>query len=308
LLGVLLLQWSWRWLFVVNLPLLALLIPQAARCLPAHGAEAVRGLDWRGAALLAVSLGSLALMLNESEAALQGPGEGWLTTLALLLVAVAGLWSFFRVERSALNPVVSPLLMRLPSMRAVSVLALATGFVEATMVFLPTLAVVAFGVTARMASLMLLPLVAALIVGSLVAGRVLDRSGPVIVIRVGVVLIVAGLAILGSRAPSVVTFYGGGLAVGFGLASLLGAPLRFVAQRAAGPGRRGASQGVLTVFLGTGRLAGAAMIGGIVPSGDVETDGYRMAMLLVAAVCALSLTATRWLASDHDRPAGGETR
>jgi MFS family permease len=180
-------------------------------------------------------------------------------------------------------------------MRAVGVLAVATGFVEATMVFLPTLAVVAFAVSAQRASLMLLPLVGALIVGSVVAGRVLDRIGPVPVIRAGMSLIIAGLAIFGLLPPGTASFYGGGLAVGLGLASLLGAPLRFVAHRVAGAGHRGASQGLVNVFLGAGRLAGAAMIGGLVPAADVETTGFRQAMLLVAVLCTASLAVTGWL-------------
>ena len=291
-LGAILLPFSWRWLFLLNLPLLAVLLPLAARVLPgASGADA-RKPDLLGASLMALLLAVLAVLLTRVDSLLDSRLSGYLLIVggfSVLAVLATQLW---RVELRAESPLLPPKLLTSRPMRSVGVLAVATGFVEATMVFLPTLAVAAFAVTPQRASMMLLPLVAALIVGSTVAGRLLDRWGPVPIIRGGMSLIVIGLAVLGLREPDGLSFYTGGLAVGLGLASLLGAPLRFLAQRIAGPAARGASQGILTVFLGTGRLAGAALIGGIVPSGSVETDGFRLAMLLIAAICAASLMLT----------------
>ncbi len=294
-LGALLLTWSWRWLFVINLPLVVLLMFSTVRAMPRGSALTRRRVDWIGAAALAVALLSLALVLSGAGSLVIGTRWGQVAAVVLLLVATVSAALFVRVEQRIEHPILSPLLMRDSRMRAISALALATGFVEATMVFLPTLAVIAFAVDARSASMMMLPLVAALIVGSVVAGRLLDRVGPARVIFGGMILIVAGLAILALQEPTAVSFYSGALAVGFGLASLLGAPLRFVVLKISGDNQRAAGQGVLTVFLGVGRLAGAALIGGIVPAGDVESDGFRTAMLVVAGMCALSLIAIRWL-------------
>ena len=233
--------------------------------------------------------------------------RGYLSMLLLASLAVVGFSTFFWVEKRAEKPIVLPMLLRLPAMRAVAILAMATGFVEATMVFLPTLAVAAFDVSAQRASLMLLPLIGALIAGSVIAGRLLDKVGAAPIIRFGMGLIVVGLLVLGLPDPDRVSFYAGGLAVGLGLASLLGAPLRFVVQRLTGRQGAGAGQGMLTVFLGIGRLAGAALIGGLVPAGDIETVGFRYAMLSVALVCGLSLVTTGWLTKLGDNPRKGET-
>jgi hypothetical protein len=88
------------------------------------------------------------------------------------------------------------------------------------------------------------------------------------------------------------SFYTAGLAVGFGLASLLGAPLRYVALEEGGQANRGASQGLLTVCLSTGRLFGASLTGGVAAAAAATVAGYRQAMLIFALACALALIAT----------------
>jgi MFS family permease len=143
---------------------------------------------------------------------------------------------------------------------------------------------------------MLLPLVAALIVGSPTAGRLLDRFGAKPVLQGGLGLTAAGLLVLAHRPLELWTFYAGAFCVGMGLAGLLGAPLRFVALEEAGEAHRGASQGLLTVFLSTGRMIGAAVIGGVVTTGASQLEGFRHALAVLAGVAlaaALAATAMR---------------
>jgi MFS family permease len=296
LIGGIALQWSWRWLFVINLPLLVFLIGLAIALLEDHVAEkATRSIDLRGVALLAVGLGALALGAGRLETGPSGlplPGGAALAGLGVSLVALFGFWL---AEQRAEAPIVDPGLLASRQMRIVGVLGLATGLVEASMVFLPTLAVTALGVSASRASFMLLPLILALIAGSIVAGRSVDRFGARPVIQTGMGFTVAGLVLFATLPLATTSFYISGLAVGFGLSSLLGAPLRYVALEEGRDTGRGASQGLLTVSLSTGRLVGASMTGGIAASAAVAMTGYRRAMLVIAVACGLSLFATLWL-------------
>jgi MFS family permease len=188
-------------------------------------------------------------------------------------------------------------------LRLVGGIAAATGIVEAGMVFLPALSVQAFNVSASTASFMLLPLVAALIVGSVAAGRLLDRIGPKPVIGIGLVLTSLGLFLFAELPVALWSFYAAGVCVGLGLSGLLGAPLRFIAMEEAGESRRGASQGMLTLFLGGGRMAGAAVIGGVVAAGVTELDGYRDALFYLGIVAAVAAFASTGLLAGV-RPAG----
>ena len=134
----------------------------------------------------------------------------------------------------------------------------------------------------------MLPLVATLIVGAPAAGRLLDRIGAKPVIQLGLLLTVTGLFLFALLPLTRLNFYGAGVCVGFGLSGLLGAPLRYVALKEAGPERKGAGQGLLTLFLSTGRIVGASVIGGVVASGANELSGYREALLYLAIIGAFA--------------------
>ena len=297
LIGGLLLQWSWRWLFVVNLPLVVALIALAVTCLDDAARERQGRADVGGMALLAVGLAALTIGASRFELSAGGflaIGVGGLVALA---VAGSALVLFRLAEQRASSPLVSPQLLDSGQMRIIGLLAVATGLVEASMVFLPSLAVRALDVSASRASFMLLPLIVALIAGSLAAGRALDRIGPRPVIQFGMFCTTAGLLLFALLPLGTASFYASGLAVGLGLASLLGAPLRYVALREGGESGRGASQGLLTICLSSGRLFGASLTGGMAASAAAVT-GYRRAMLLIAVACGVALLATPWLRNE----------
>jgi predicted MFS family arabinose efflux permease len=271
------------------------LVPASLSLLPRAGGQP-RSFDWIGAAVLGVGLTALVWGLGHIDV-----DRGWASLVSargwpFLLAAAAAAVAFWHAEQLARDPIVDPKLLRSRQLRLVGVVALATGIVEAGMVFLPSLSVLAFAVSPSRASFMLLPLVVALMIGSPTAGRLLDRFGAKPVIQGGLLLTAVGLLVLAHRPLELWTFYTGGFCVGLGLAGLLGAPLRFVALEEAGAEHRGAGQGLLTVFLGTGRMIGAAVIGGIVTTGASELEGFRQALAvlaIVAAAAALAATAMR---------------
>jgi len=278
LLGGLLLEWSWRWLFVINVPIAAVLI--AAR--PA-------AFDFLGALLLSAALGAVNFGLSQLDtSALPASLLAWPIWPCLLAVVVA-VPLFWRAEKRAADPVLHPDLFRSRQLKLAGAIALAAGLVEASMVFLPKLAVVGLGVDASASSFMMLPLVLTLTVGAPLAGVSLDRFGARIVVQVGLTLTIAGLALFAWLPLNTVTFYASGSLVGFGLSGLLGAPLRYITLEAAGASRRAAGQGLLTLFLSVGQLVGAALIGGVVASNVSELGGYRHALLAVAAGCVVAL-------------------
>lgn len=291
ILGGVLLRYSWHWLFLINLPLAAAVIYGAWKSLPAERQPAAGPVDRSGAVTLSIFLVALAVGVSSLDTA------SWLASLAslrvwpfLLLAAIAAplFWIF---ERSAQDPILHPALFRSGQLRIVGVIGVAAGLVEAGMVFLPELSVQAFGVSPSAASFMLLPLVATLLVGAPTAGRVLDRIGAKPVIQSGLVLTIVGLAGFGLLPTSRTSFYVSGVLVGLGLSALLGAPLRYVVLQEAGRQRRGAGQGLLTLFLSLGQLFGSTLVGAVVASGASQLTGYRNALLCLAVICgAAALT------------------
>lgn len=86
-LGGLLVELSWRWIFIVNVPVgLAALVAAAVLAPHSRHGDETRVPDLLGGALLAIGIGSLTLAL------VQGPGWGWVSarTLSALAVALVG--------------------------------------------------------------------------------------------------------------------------------------------------------------------------------------------------------------------------
>jgi EmrB/QacA subfamily drug resistance transporter len=289
LLGGLLLQWSWRWLFLINVPVAVFLIVSAYRTLPVHRPAEVRAFDARGAALLSIVLAAVVIGLGQIDTGQWVASVlSWRVWPWLLLVAIGTplLWA---VEKRAIDPVLPPALLHSSQLKLVGAIALAAGSVEAGMVFLPDVAVQGLGVDAAVASFMMLPLVLTLAVGAPLAGRLLDRIGARTVVQAGLSLTALGLVLLALAPFRLVTFYGAGAVIGFGLSALLGAPLRYITLQEAGEERRGSGQGLLTLCVSIGQLVGSALIGGLLGSATDTLGGYRHALFAVGIVCVLAL-------------------
>jgi EmrB/QacA subfamily drug resistance transporter len=118
--GGLLVQASWRWVFIVNLPLGVLAFVVARRIVPdSRDANVHRIPDLLGAALIAIGIGALALAL------VKGPDWGWASSRDLVgftvaLVGIIGFW--FRSARHPL-PVVELDLLKVPAFAAANVTA-----------------------------------------------------------------------------------------------------------------------------------------------------------------------------------------
>jgi len=205
-----------------------------------------------------------------------------------LLLTVVLVPVFWMLEHRAVDPIIRPQLLAPRQMKLASAISFGAGLGEVSVVYMPALAVAAFAVTSSTASFMLMPLVLALFVGSPVAGRLLDRFGSRAVIIGGTALLATGTIMMGLWGSSQVGYYGGSILVGFGLASLLGAPIRYIMLNEAAARERAAAQSVATVFTSVGQLVGAAAVGAIVDSVG-GAAGYNAAFLTIGGI-AIVLT------------------
>jgi MFS family permease len=136
---------------------------------------------------------------------------------------------------------------------------------------------------------MLMPLVAAVAVGSPLAGRLLDRVGSRAVIVGGTALQAAGLAVIVAAPASRPAFYGGSVALGGGLAVLLGSALSYILLTEAREEERTVVQGLNTLSLGVGQLLGGALIGAVAASAAGPAAGYADAFGVVLVVAVLGM-------------------
>jgi EmrB/QacA subfamily drug resistance transporter len=289
--GVILKYASWHWLFLINLPIALLLMIGAASLLPGTRPEKAKPFDIPGVVALSLLLGALAFGITglDEKQPLMGvssPGIGGPLLVALVMAPL-----FWTIEKRAADPVLQPRLFRSRQMNVAGVLAIGTGMAETSGVFLPSLAVEALGMTIHDASFFMLWTVAALVVGSPLAGRLLDRIGSKIVVQGGLLLTAVGFFCFALAPSSRGVFIAGQLLSGLGLSALLGAPLRYVVLNEAGVDQRAAGQGLLSVVLSIGQLTGAALVGAIAASNGTGSAGYERGFLAIGVIMALTTLA-----------------
>ena len=289
--GFLLKYLSWHWLFLINLPIAAMLVVGAMRLLPATRPAESKRFDLAGVALLSVLLAALAYGITGLDPNLSLLGLTELTIGGPLLLAVLLVPFFWSVEKRAADPVLQPRLFRSRQMNVAGLLSIGTGMAETSGVFLPTLAVTGLGMSAHEASFWMIPTVIALVIGSPLAGKLLDRIGSKIVIQGGLALTAAGFFMFGLAGTDLTWFVAGQLASGLGLAALLGAPLRYVVLNEAGPGERAAAQGLLSTVLAVGQLAGAALVAAIAASHGPGPGGWQQGFNVIGVVMAATVLA-----------------
>lgn len=260
LLGGWLADFSWRWAFGVNIPLIALIMTGALLYLPAS--PRTRGsVDHAGAVLSAIGLGLLAF------AAIEGRTYGWLLTTAPLnigplswragpspvLVAFAVsalvLYAFWRRQaalgrRAGAEPLMDVRLFSVASFRGGNVVTLLVGLGEFGIIaVLPLWLQFALGYSAFEAGLALV----ALAVGSFAASGAsfpMAATVPALAqVRIGLVLEAAGLVTLGLIAatdsawwPIALALFVYGAGVGFATAQVTNVVLVDVPAESAGQG------------------------------------------------------------------------
>lgn len=285
--GGLLLLIGWQWLFLINLPLAAVLIIFSLRLLPGRTRQSAATFDLAGLIVLGLMLTGLAYSLTELDPARLSSGSLPLPAIGALIVAFALAPIFIAIEQRASEPILQPDIFRSRQIWITAVLAIGAGIAESAVVFVPALLTAAYGVSSSTASFMLLPVVLAMAVGSPVSGRLLDRFGSRIVVSIGVVLSGIGMLILSTWSTSLVAFYLAAVVSGLGLAILLGAALRYILLNEVSANERAAAQGLLTVTMGSGQLLGAVLVGVLAATGGGAVAGYALAFFVIGIVMLL---------------------
>lgn len=260
--GGALVEWvSWRWIFLINIPLAvaAVALALAGRC-PQRARQSVGQLDLSGAALAAAGLGFLTYALVEGGE--HGFGEVWWALLAGGVSLGALVW----VERRAPEPLVPPALLRSRNLTLANLETfLAYAALGGMLVYLP-IYLQFLGFSPFQAGLATLPIDVLLILLATRAGAFADRHGPRTLLVAGPVLLGIGtLALLLLDDKSDYWTYGlpGLVIFGGGLAALV-APITTTAIASAPEQLAGVASGVNMMVARVGGLLAVALMGFVI--------------------------------------------
>jgi EmrB/QacA subfamily drug resistance transporter len=254
---------DWRWAFYVNVPIgiaaLALMVTRLH--LPKHRAQ--HRIDWAGAGLLAVGITALVLITTWG-----GSQYAWGSSMILGLVGVAvvALALFAYVEPRAPEPILSLSLFRNRNFALTSVIGFLVGFAMfGAISYLPLYQQTVQGASATNSGLLLLPMMAGLLVTSLIAGQLITRTGrykayPVIggvLMTVGMVL----LALMGVHTSKLSTSLAM-LVLGLGMGFLMQTTM-LIAQNSVQQRDIGVASSTSTFFRSIGGSFGVSLFGAI---------------------------------------------
>jgi EmrB/QacA subfamily drug resistance transporter len=284
---------SWRAIFLINLPIGALVIVLTRRHVPESKDPTATGrLDYLGAVLAALGLA------GTTYALIQGPDKGM--SGAIVVTALGGLAclaAFLVHERRTPNPMMPPSMFASQQFSAANLVTfvvyaalggvffLLVSFLQITMGYSP--------IAAGAASL---PITALMLVFSARAGMLARRIGPRIPLTIGPLIIAAGLLLMmrispgdsyvEAVLPAVVVF-------GIGL-TLVVAPVTATVLAAADSRRSGIASGINNAVARVGSLvAVAALPLAVGLTGDQfydpvsMEDGFHMSVVICAALCVV---------------------
>ena len=261
--GVIVDSWSWRWVFLLNLPLGAVVVGLAVGGLRETGAHVGgRKLDLAGALLFLSGVTGLMLVVLEPIA----PGRSALDAVRIgaLAVAVLGLAGFVWAERRSADPLLPFTLFNELPFAAGSVAAFFSGAAMfGALVHVPLLVQWGEGKDATTAGLSLMTMSTGWSVGGLFAGQLLNRLGFRAIAVAGAALMTVGYAALAYK-PDIdwmhLMIIGAVTGIGMGMQSIT---VIVAVQTAIEPARRGVATSGVLFFRNVGSTLGVALMGAI---------------------------------------------
>ena len=259
--GVITTNWSWRGIFLVNVPIGILAVALTAWRLEESKSPRPTPPDWAGFALLTTGLVSLIYGL------IRAGDYSWSDTgvIICLAIAAAALAGFIAAESRVAHPMFDLSLLRVPTFAGGSIAAFAmNGSLYAVLLWLVIYLQDVLGFSAQDAGLRLAIISGAQLVTAFVAGRFSERVPARWLIGPGLLLVGVGLILMGGLTGESdwTHLIPGFIVAGLG-AGLVNPPLASTAIGVVPPEKAGMASGVNSTFRQIGIAAGIAAYGTI---------------------------------------------
>ncbi len=299
---------SWRFAFLINVPLSVAAAVLASLYVDRDADATAGGLDWSGGALVTAALGLATWALTE------GSGRAW--SPATFIVLGAGLifsFLFLSAERRLGGMAMMPL--SLFGSRNFVGLTLLTfllyGALGGLFVLVPYVLIQANGYTATQAGAALLPLPLVIAVASPAAGRLAARVGPRWLLIAGPVIVAVGLLLMlriGSATSYWLGVFPAMVVIALGMACAV-APLTTAVLMSVDDSHTGAASGLNSAVARTGGLVATALIGPVVASsGPALLSAFGVAAAIGAIICLAAAASSVMLNAPAEEAQPGTQR
>ncbi len=286
---------SWPWVFLINVPIAALVLLVMWKVLPGGKLDARGSVDVLGALTVTLGLAALVYGIVRAEVAGWASMETWVA----IGIGVILIGTFIILQRVKREPLMRLSIFRSPNLGAANLAQVLLGGAWVPMWFFLNLYLQqVLGFSAFPAGAALLPMTILIMVGMIMlAPRIIAAVGPKVPIVLGLVILAAGLGWMAFIRPDGnywVDAFGPSLVVAFGQA-LAFIPSLQVAISAAPPEEGGLASGIVNTSYQVGSAIGLAAVSAVAAGfgagqiGDPEalTQGYSAAFI-AAGIIALA--------------------
>lgn len=272
---------DWRWTFFINIPVgIAAFALIMKYCPPLRHAKKPY-IDYLGAALLALGLGTLILAVDNTDVIFAGFLEATGMSLAILraimiTVVVAATLAFISVERRAREPILPLHLFRNYNFVLVTIVALLFGAAfMGSILYLTQFNQQVFGATPTESGLMLLPMVGGIMVASIGSGQIISRTGRYkIFMQIGIILATVAMFALSTLTPEKSYLYEVMMMIPLGLGMGVMMPvISLVVQSEFSQKELGVATSSSQLFRSLGSAIGTAVFGAMLTAGIVSHLG-----------------------------------
>lgn len=274
-----LVDYNWHWVFIINIPVAAIVVLLGYKLLPSGKAtEKYGSFDWKGMTFLGIAIASIAYFIfnlsGKSNTSMQWP---------ILATFILSLILFWWVERRAVEPILPIDLLKKRDTLIASVVTLVGYLAMAGTYYLSTFASIAYSISYSMAAYMILPMTMASLVTTLIVGKLLDKIGAKPIMVVGGAITVVGMLIL-SYASNLYIFGFSLVLIGIGNASIVGNALYYIFLDETEKPERASGQALLNILLNAGSLLGGATIASALDFNASGAASFRNVYLYLAVV------------------------
>ena len=269
---------SWRWAFLINVPLAAAVIVISLWRIPESRSATASRIDWRGALLATLGLGGIVAGFIESA------DLGWRNPLVFgsLIVGFGCLVAFASVEAHVASPMVPLSLFKNPSFTGANLLTLFLYAAIGIFFFLfPLNLIQVQGYSSTATGAAILPLVLLMFLLSSWSGGLVARYGARLPLITGTLIATSGFVLF--ALPSVGgsywrTFFPAILVLGFGMAVTV-APLTTVVMNSVDQDRVGTASGVNNAVARVAGVLAIAVLGIVMVHAFGSRLNQRLAQL-----------------------------
>jgi EmrB/QacA subfamily drug resistance transporter len=268
---------GWRWAFWMNIPLGILAIASAVVFLRLpKAAQSKPRLDFAGMGLLAIASTCLVLVTTWG-----GTTYDWDSAVIISLIAatVVAAVAFVLVERKAVEPIMPLKLFKDRNFNLTTIAGLIIGIAMfGALAYLPTYLQMVTGANATEAGLLMIPMMAALLLTSIVSGQLVSRTGrykwlPI----VGTAIVAVSLVLLSTMTPSlpvwVLCAYLAVMGIGLGMSMQI---LILIVQNSFPVSQVGTATASNNYFRQIGASLGSAIVGSLFVARLTELLADRM--------------------------------